>query len=81
MPEGRMFRAVTVKPLSNGRIVAVSSGSGYTPYHMVCIYDGDRLVFRDIEPEHAFDVDVVEGGAGFVLTARMSAWKYVFNKP
>jgi hypothetical protein len=78
-PEGSSFRDVFLQTLTNDRMVVVASGSGYTPYHMVCVYSGARLVFQDVETEHAFDVETVPDGSGFVVTARGSRWKYTMR--
>lgn len=78
-PDGRMFRDIFVQPLGNGRTAIVVSGSGYTPYHMVCVYDGARLVFADVEMDHAYGVERDGGGPGFVVTTRENRWRYSFR--
>ena len=76
-PEGRTFRDLYVAELSAGRTVVVASGNGYTPYHMVCVYDaGGQRVFQEINNEHAFDVKAEDGDSTFVVYARSSAWRY-----
>lgn len=75
-PEGRMFRDVFVQALGKERTAVVVSGSGYTAYHMVCVYDGARLVFAEVETEHAYGVEPVAAESGFVVTTRESRWRY-----
>src|SRR5437016_5645885 len=44
-PQGHLFRELYVRAVANGRTAVVATGNGYTPYHMVSIYDSDRLLF------------------------------------
>lgn len=79
-PEGRTFRDVYVTPLADGRTAAIGSGNGYTPYHMVCVYDADgRLVFQEINREHAFGVRSEDSGRAFIVTARSREWRYTIS--
>jgi hypothetical protein len=87
VPEGHMFRDVFVRTLADGRTAIVLSGSGYTPYHMVCVYEGTRLILQDVEDEHAFGLQSTDGGSGlgsgfksgFVVTTRNSRWQYALR--
>jgi hypothetical protein len=79
VPEGQMFRNVFVRTLANGRVAIVLSGSGHTPYHMVCVYEGTRLLLQDVQDEHAFDLESTDRGSGFVVTTRTSRWQYALR--
>jgi hypothetical protein len=76
-PEGRVFGRVFVAGLAAGRLVLVASGSGYTPYHMVCVYDASgALMFQEVDDELAFAVAPDDAGRAFLVTTRSSEWRY-----
>jgi hypothetical protein len=76
-PEGRHFQAVRVSSVAGDRTILLASGGGYTPFHMVSVYDRDgRLVFQEIAREHAFELEVDPQQPAFVVVARSSRWQY-----
>jgi hypothetical protein len=76
-PDGRHFQRLHVRNVSGGRTVVLASGSGYTPYHMVCVYDEDgRLLFQDVADEHAFELASRADDSTFVVVTRSSRWEY-----
>jgi hypothetical protein len=75
-PGATVFRQVYVADVVGGELVAVASGSGYTPYHMLCVYSGTKLVYQEIEPEHAFGIEAGERGSGFTVLTRSRKWRY-----
>ena len=78
-PEGSIFRDVFVQTLPRDRTVVLASGSGYTQYHMVCVYDGTRLVFQEVSNDLAYGVESADDESGFVVTARDGRWKYTLK--
>jgi hypothetical protein len=76
-PYGRMFQTLFVGQTGRDRLAVVASGNGYTPYHMVCVYDGSgQLVFQEVRDEHAFALDSRAGAVSFGITTRSAAWRY-----
>jgi hypothetical protein len=75
-PGAAPFSQIYVANAANGRVVVVGSGSGYTPYHMVCVYAGPRLVYQEVEPEHAFGIEAAAAYAGFTVLTRSRKWRY-----
>lgn len=79
-PDAGMFSEVHVLTASDARVpgretvVVVASGNGYTPYHMVAVYDAGQLVFHEVGDEHAFEVSSSAGG--FVVSTRSARWEY-----
>jgi hypothetical protein len=57
-----------------GRLVLVASGNGYTPFHLVAVYEEGQLVFHEIGDEHAFDLS--RAANGFVVSTRSAQWEY-----
>jgi hypothetical protein len=73
----RPFRVIRSVSLPSERVVVLASGDGYTPYHMVCIYDPDgRLRYQEFRDEHAFDLEREPKGDAFVVTTRSGRWEY-----
>jgi hypothetical protein len=76
-PSGHDFGQLFVGPTAGDRLVVVASGSGYTPYHMVCVYDASgELLFQEIENEHAFGSETSVERGSFIVTTRSTRWKY-----
>ena len=74
VPEGNIFSRVMVLNLSDTRLALVASGNGYTPFHMVAVYDAGKLVYHEVADEHAFELGPSAGG--FVVSTRSSRWAY-----
>jgi hypothetical protein len=81
-PEGHVFESLRVRQIGADRLVVLASGDGYTPYHMVAVYDrsGD-LLFHEIGNEHAFDLEPGPVPNGFIVSTRSSRWEYRLNSP
>jgi hypothetical protein len=79
-PEGQLFRGIHVHSLAGGRLAVVASGNGYTPYHMTCIYEGERLRFREVAAEHAFALEPGDAPSNFIVSTRTSRWKYALRE-
>lgn len=76
-PDGAVFQQVHIGNTRQDRTVLVASGSGYTPYHMVCVYEADgRLVFQEVGREHAFDLEVARDRFEFTVWTRSTGWRY-----
>lgn len=76
-PQSGPFRPRAVDALADGRFVLLGSGEGYSPYHMVAVYEPDgRLVFQAMAREHAFALEIEPGGEAFTVLARSRRWKY-----
>ena len=76
-PGGQKFREVTVRELFNGYSVLLASGSGYTAFNMVCVYDPDtKLAFQEVAEEHAFALDTVADRLEFTVWTRSTGWRY-----
>ena len=53
-PHADYFRYVYATPLTEEYRVFLASGSGYRPYHMICVYDaGKNLIYQEINHGHA----------------------------
>ena len=77
-PLAEKFSRIFVASGYGGRTIVLASGSGYTPYHMVCIYDADgSLAFQLIESEHAFRLEADESRPEFFVYARSDKWRFV----
>jgi hypothetical protein len=80
--EGHLFQSIRVATLSEDRLVVLLSGDGYTPYHMVCVYDlAGQLLFQEIADEHAFELEAEPNASSFVVFARSSRWEYTIRSP
>lgn len=76
-PGAGRFRDLYVAHPHQGGLVVVGSGNGYTPYHLVAVYDSsNELVFHEIGLEHAFALDIEDTRRDFVVTTRTGRWKY-----
>jgi len=76
-PGAERFRDLYVEHQQQGGLVIVGSGNGYTPYHLVAVYDSaNEPVFQEIGIEHAFALDIEEGRRSFVVTTRTGRWRY-----
>jgi hypothetical protein len=76
-PQGSHFRALYVGAIEGNRTVVVAAGDGYTPYHMVCVYDsGGRILFQDVAGEHAFGVEASPASSSFIVITRSAKWRY-----
>lgn len=73
-PGGGVFRDVQVLSATDARLVLLASGNGYTPFHLVAVYQAGELVFHEIDDEHAFDLSWSE--TGFVVSTRSLRWEY-----
>jgi hypothetical protein len=73
--QGSNFRGLLIGNAGRNRTVVVASGDGYTPFHMVSIYDdkGD-LVFSEANEEHAFALDTAPNQV--TVSARSTRWTY-----
>lgn len=48
------FRHIRAKFLANGDLVVLISGSGYRPYHMICVFSSNlELIYQEIGTGHA----------------------------
>ena len=74
VPGGEIFSEVHVIDAGDARLVLVASGDGYTPFHLVAVYEGGQLVFHEIGDEHAFDLSRTM--SGFVVSTRSAQWEY-----
>ena len=76
-PQSGPVAALAAGALAGGRFVLLGSGDGYSPYHMVAVYEPDgRLVFQEMATEHAFALEIEPGGEAFTVLARSRRWKY-----
>jgi hypothetical protein len=81
-PEGRLFNARQSARIADDRTVILASGNGYTPYHMVCVYNATgKLVFQDIANEQAFELQARETASAFTVITRSSEWRYTIRSP
>jgi hypothetical protein len=77
VPTSLAFRQIHAREAYGGRLLVVASGDGYTPYHMVCVYDADGgLVFQEIASEHAFRLNVEPHTLAFTVWTRSAKWRY-----
>lgn len=73
------FQGIRVQSLPDGLTVVVTSGDGYTAYHMVCVFDSaGEMVFQEVAPEHAFRIEVASDHT-FDVLARTTRWRYAFD--
>jgi hypothetical protein len=79
VPEGRLFRDVFVQAGGDERMVLVVSGSGYTPYHMVCVYDGTRLIYQEVGRGLVRTVDPIGAEPGFIVASTEGRSKYTIR--
>jgi hypothetical protein len=76
-PSGVAFQQVHVANMAGGRTVLIASGNGYTPFHMVCVYESDgRLIFQEIGREHAFGIETPQDPFAFTVLTRSRKWRY-----
>jgi len=76
-PQGSRFETVQVGRMAGGLTIVLASGSGYTPYHMICVYDrGGELVYQEVRDEHAFALEADAEQPAFVVVTRSSRWRY-----
>jgi hypothetical protein len=76
-PQGGFFTTRAVRTIASGRTVVLASGNGYTPYHVVCVYDaGGRLVFEEVGDEQAFELEGSGESDEFFVLTRSSRWRF-----
>jgi hypothetical protein len=73
-PGGEIFSEVHVIDADAARLVLVASGNGYTPFHLVAVYEEGQLVFHEIGDGHAFELSPAANG--FVVSTRSARWEY-----
>jgi hypothetical protein len=76
IPGANIFQRVVVNTLSASQTILVATGSGYTPFSMVCLYDRDRLVFQEVLPGRARGLLPGSGTNVFVVLMDDGRWKY-----
>jgi hypothetical protein len=80
VPGAGAFRLLNTAAIDGGRTVVVASGDGYTPYHMVAVWDGQRqLLFHEQADEHAWQLTVGSDGKSFEVHTRSKRWRYTMN--
>jgi hypothetical protein len=63
-------------------MIVLASGGGYTPYHMVCVYNpAGELVFQEVRDENAFELEADAQQPAFVVVTRSSRWRYEVPPP
>jgi hypothetical protein len=82
LPFGDKFQSIHVAGSAGNRLVVLASGDGYTPYHMVSIYDSDgELLFQEIGQEHAFQLEASRTRPDFTVFTRSAEWHFVPRNP
>jgi hypothetical protein len=77
VPGAQAFSRVFTAPLGGDRTVILASGDGYTPFHMVAVFDGrSTLLFHEQAAEHAWRLAVAPDGKSFDVDTRTKRWRY-----
>jgi hypothetical protein len=74
-----IFRRVFVQNLDDNRTAILATGSGYTPFHMVCLYDRERMLFQEVLSGRAYDLVPQQRASEFVVKAADGVWKYTIG--
>jgi len=75
-PQAHLFGRPYVAAVGS-RTVVVATGNGYTPYHMICVYEPDgTLAFQEMDDELAFAVAPDPAPGAFTVTTRTTVWRY-----
>jgi hypothetical protein len=77
VPEAVDFRWIYTTEVGDGYVAVLTSGNGYTPYHMVCVFSEDgALRYQEVAEEHAFDIRRGNRDGQFDVFSRSVQWRY-----
>jgi hypothetical protein len=79
-PQGSKFRSIYLEPGVNGATIVLASGNGYTPAHMVAVYDATgTLRYQNVVKEHAFRLEARQTEPAFRVVTRTSILEYRYQ--